>query len=272
MFLNMDLFGNDMILGNFKLSDHGLMLGTFSTPSDEEELGMDYETIEEYIGHNPVPVYLGAKYTSKLTPQATIIKNPCFDSTGYFTEHECREILRELTGFPGYRKMEILSDTPEDYYYFNVRVIKASYNKTGGHVTGIILSMECDSQFAWSKNYALTYDLKAGESMVFINHSDDLYSYLLPQVTFTASSAIDELRIVNVQDQWTTLLSDIKAGETLTMNSYSKTLLSSVSGKVPLNHFNMHFVRFVPGRNDVQVNHDISITLNYRLPRKVGFL
>lgn len=50
----MDLFGKDMIIGDFKLSDYGLMLASFDSNSanDEEELGMDYETIEEYIGHS----------------------------------------------------------------------------------------------------------------------------------------------------------------------------------------------------------------------------
>lgn len=269
----MDLFGSDAIIGNFKLSDYGLMLAAFGSPSEEEELGMDYETVEEFIGNNPVPVYLGAKFSSKLMPQATIIKNPCSDSLGYFTEHECREILRELTGFPGYKKMEILSDAMEDYYYFNVRVNKASYYKVGSHVAGIILGMECDSQFAWSKDYTLTYTLKAGDHLMFINQSDDLYSYLLPHVSIFSSEAVDTLQIVNTQDNdWTTELTNIAAGETLTMNSQAKTLLSSISGKLPLNDFNMHFIRFLPGRNDLQVSHDVTIVLKYKLPRKVGFL
>ena len=45
----MDLFGKDMIIGNFKLSDYGLMLGTFDLNNEEEELGMDYDTIEEFV-------------------------------------------------------------------------------------------------------------------------------------------------------------------------------------------------------------------------------
>lgn len=269
----MDLFGSDVIIGNFKLSDYGMMLGTFGTPSEEEELGMDYETIEEFVGNNPVPVYLGAKHSSKLMPQATIIKNPCSDPEGCFSEHECREVLRELTGFPGYKKMEILSDAMEDYYYFNVHVTKASYHKTGGRVTGIILSMECDSQFAWSKDYTLTYSLKAGDTLTFINQSDDLYSYLLPQVTISADRAIDKLEIIHQKDNgWTTELTNIAAGETVTMNSKTKTLLSSLPGKLPLNDFNMHFIRLLPGRNDLLVSSDVTITLTYNLPRKVGFL
>ena len=41
----MNLFGEDMIIGDFRLSDYGLILGSFEDVSDvEDELGMNYET------------------------------------------------------------------------------------------------------------------------------------------------------------------------------------------------------------------------------------
>lgn len=269
----MDLYGNDMILGNFKLSDHNMMLAAFGSPEDEVDLGMDYEVVEEYVGYNPVPTYLGAKYTSKLTPQATIIKNPCLDGVGYFTEHECREVLRELTGFPGYKKLEILSDAMEDYYYFNARVNRASYYKSGSKVVGIILGMECDSQFAWSKDFTLTYPLFAGEELVFYNQSDDRYNYLLPTITLYSEQGVDELVLTSVRDNnRETIFTNVSAGETLTMNSQLNLLSSSIPGKIPLNDFNMCFLRLVPDQNIIKVSHDVTITLQYKLPRKVGFL
>ena len=269
----MDLFGKDMVIGDFKLSDYGLMLASFGTNNEEEELGMDYEVIEEFIGNNPVPLYLGSKYTSKLMPQATIIKNQCLDNKDYFTEHECREVLRQLTGFRGYKLMQIYLDEPDELYYFNVRVQKVSYKKICGKVVGIILSMECDSQFAWSKEYQYTYNVSPDKNLVLVNISDDLNNYLLPHVTIIPKASIANLEINNITDNdWTTSIKNIDINETLIMDSKNQTLQSSKTDRIILNDFNLHFIRLVSGRNEFSVNAECTIILKFRVPRKVGFL
>lgn len=268
----MNIFGKDMVIGDFKLSDYGLMLGAFDL-NDEEELGMDYETVEEFVGYNPVPVYLGAKYTNKLMPQATIVKDPCIDDNPYFTEHECREVLRQLTGFRGYKLMQILLEEPDELYYFNVRVQRASYRKVNGKVVGIILAMECDSQFAWSKEYEYTYHVSPDKNLIFVNISDDLNNYLLPHVTIIPNSNIANLEITNLTDNnWTSSIKNISSNEVITMDSKNQTLQSSKSGRIILNDFNLHFIRFVSGKNELSVNAECTIVLKFRVPRKVGFL
>ena len=102
----MEIFGNDWILGDFKASNFGLMLLSFNYSGEsEDELGFKLSTMEEYIGNNPVPIYLGDKYEDKLRPKITLCKNmhlfPQKDL--YFSEKECRWILRELTGIGGYQ-------------------------------------------------------------------------------------------------------------------------------------------------------------------------
>lgn len=203
----MELFGKDMYIGDFKLSDYGLILASFDSnvSNSEDELGMDHETIESYIGHNPVPVYLGSKYTNKLKPQATIVKDYCYNTNPYFTEHECREILRQLTGFRGYKKMQLYSYEFDELIYFYVRVTNVSYRKIAGKVAGIILQMECDSQFAWSRDFSSVYNVKAGTPFIFYNSSDDLYNYLLPKITIVSRSSIPELKIKNLSALYTTL-------------------------------------------------------------------
>lgn len=262
-----------MIIGDFILSDFGLMLGSFELNNDEEELGMDYDTIEQYIGHNPVPVYLGAKHNNKLKPQVTLIKNPCVDKNIFFTEHECREVLRQLTGFCGYRTMQIYLDDFDEFYNFNVRVLRASYRKIEGHVIAIILYMECDSQFAWSKDFTYSYNASPNENIVFINMSDDLYNYLLPKVTISSKAAINTLNIINLTDNnWTSSIKKISANEVITMDSKNQILFSSISNRKIFNDFNLHFIRFVSGKNELSVNAECKITFTFKVPRKVGFI
>ncbi len=271
----MELFGKDMSIGDFKLSDYGLMLASFdsSASNSECDLGMDYETIESYIGYNPVPIYLGSKYTNKLKPQATIIKNGCNNTNLYFTEHECREVLRQLTGFRGYKKMQIYSYVFDELIYFYVRVTNVFYRKSSGKVAGIILQMECDSQFAWSKDFHSVYQVQSEKPFLFYNSSDDLYNYLLPKVIIQSASPIPHLEITNLSDHgWTTVIKNIKANEIITMDSKNEILVSSASDRIILNDFNMHFIRLLSGKNQLKANTDITMTFNFKLPRKVGFV
>lgn len=270
----MNVFGKDMIIGNFKLSDYGLMLASMESSGGEDDLGSDYETVEEFVGSRPVPVYIGAKYSNKLKPKITIVKNPCTNEDISFTEHECREILRSLTGFRGYKLMQIYLDEVDELYYFNVRVNKSSYYKIGNSVTAIILSMECDSQFAWSKEYKYIYEVSKDKNLVFFNTSDDLENYLLPFITIKAKSSIDVLNITNIMDNdWKTTIKNVSKDEIITMDSKNQIIKSSKSGRpYMLDDFNLHFIRFCNGKNELTVDTDCTIMLKFRFPRKVGFL
>lgn len=270
----MNLFGKDVVIGGFKLSDYGLILASFDGANDDEELGMTYEVTEEYLGNNPVPVQLSAKYSNKLAFTMTIIKNTCVSGYDqYFSEHECRQVLRELTGFRGYKEMQVLSDNPDELYYFNVRTKDASYKKLNGNVVGIVLDMECDSQFAWSREYNYTYDLTPDKQMVFVNTSDDLNSYLLPEITIIPKNDISNLEITNItDDNRVTILSNLSANEIITMNSRRNILKSSKADRIILNDFNLQFLRFVNGRNVITVNEPCAIKLKFKLPRKVGLV
>lgn len=271
----MGMFGSDMMIDNFKLSDYGMMLASFDSgaANSEEELGMDQETVEEYVGQNPVPVYLGSKHTNKLRPQATIVKNPCYTDHIYFTEHECREILRQLTGFRGYRSMQIYPFEFDELLYFRVRVTGVSCRKISGKVAGILLQMECDSQFAWSKEFHISYNIKADEVIRVYNTSDDLYNYLLPEVTITSPASVSSLELTNLSDHnWTTVISNISKNEIITMDSRNEILTSSNTGRIVMNDFNMHFIRMVSGENQIRSNSNLTLAFRFRVPRKAGFL
>ena len=272
-----DIFGQDAIIGDFQLSNYGLILASFENPSSKDEgLGMDHNTIEEYIGHTPTPVYLGSSYNSKLCPTATLVKDPRIninESDKYFSEHECREILRQLTGFCGYKQMQIFSYEFDELLYFNIRITDVKYQRIGARIAGIILEMECDSQFAWSSDFNYTFQASPSSNLIFFNTSDDLYDYALPKVTIKTKSNITELSIKNLEDNsWTSTLKTLSANEIITMDSKQCILSSSDPNRIISNDFNMHFIRLVPGKNEFEVNHDIEITFSYKVPRKVGFV
>lgn len=270
----MNVFGKDAIIGNFKLSDYGLMLGSFDFPYEEDEdLGMTHESIEEYIGHSPTPIYYGSSYSSKLKPVMTIVKDKELNSSMYFNSHECREVLRQLTGFKGYKMMQILPYDFDELLYFNVRVVNVSYKKLDNMVVGIIFEMECDSQFAWSEEFNYTYNVSESNPLIIFNTSDDLYNYVLPLITIKVSQNIDSFSIINIEDNnWETRIDSLTKNETVTMDSKREIITSSIPNKLISNDFNMHFIRLNSGKNEFIFNHEAEITLSFRVPRKVGFV
>lgn len=62
----MEIFAKDLLLGEFKASDYGLYVASFdNNGASENEYNITPSTIEEYIGHNAIPIYLGQKYSGK---------------------------------------------------------------------------------------------------------------------------------------------------------------------------------------------------------------
>lgn len=269
----MELFAKDVILGDFRASDHGAAVGSFSYQGDAEyELGMDIEVIEAFIGHNPVPVYLGQKYTSKLKPQITLVKNPCvYKDRLYFDDYECRAILRKVTGIYGYQWMKLIDDEPSEDIWYKAKVTSVSYKRSGGHVAGIILNMECDSSYAWSGEQTITVNAAANEPFYIFNNTDDCSSYVLPAVIIIPSSG-GTWTAVNQTEGWTSEIKNIRKNESITMHCSTGTLTSSAAHGGLLDDFNLHWIRLLPGKNEYVCNMDTLMTFRFRAPRKAGFV
>lgn len=270
----MEIFAEDAIIGDFKLSEYGLILASFNDNSESsEDLGMDQETAEEYIGHNPTPIFLGSRYSSKLKPTLTVVKNPCVHKLPDFSEHECRDILRRLTGHQGYKRMQIIHRSMDEELFYNVRTVSVNYQKVMGKVVGIILNMECDSQFAWTKEMDITILAKQGKPFNLYISTDDPGNYVYPVVTIRASSALESISLRNILDNnWETVIKHLFANEVITIDSQRQTIRSSRKDRMLANDFNMHFPRFIPDKNSYITDQDISIQFKYSLPRKAGFV
>lgn len=270
--INIEVFYNDFILGNFRASDFGLILGSFSyNGNSEDEIGMNISTIEEFIGHNPVPIYLGQKYEDKLKPKITLVKNPTLRDK-YFHERDCRWILRLLTGIKGYQWMKAISFELDDDLWYRAKVSNVSYKRVGGHIVGIILNMECDSCFAYSKELNITINAKSNQKFNIFNNTDDLNNYVYPTVSILSSSA-GTLSITNISDNnWVTEIKNLKANEKITIDSQHQIISSNTTHNLILNDFNLGWLRMVPDKNEYISNFNATITLKYREPRKVGVI
>lgn len=261
-----------MIFGNFRLSHYGLIVGSFDYKGDAiDEIGMSPSTIEEYVGHNPVPVYIGQEYSKKLEFTVSLMKNPCErQKTDYFTEKDCRAILREITGRKGYQWTKLINDEIDDDLWYRARVNNITYERMAGKIVGIVVSFECDSIFAWSRENEITIHAKANAPFFIFNNSDDLNNYVLPVVEVHSQKA-NEVSITNTTDNWTTSIKFV-GDEIITMNSKLELVTTNLpSHSLILNDTNLHFFRILPDRNQYVSDKDVDITFKFRVPRKVGF-
>lgn len=269
----MEIFSKDLLLGDFRISDLGLMVASFDYKGEsEDEINITPSAIEKFIGYNPVPVYLGQKYENKLSPTVTLIKNPCiYNGSNYFTEKELRSILRVITGTKGYQWMKVINHEIDEDIWYKAKVLNVSYKRVGGNIVGIILEMMCDSPFAWSNKNEIVINAKQDKKFCIFNNTDDLNNYVLPFVEIT-SSTTGNISIVNLSDNsWTTEIKNMKANETVIIDSKRGIVLSNINHNLLLNDTNLHWFRLIPDKNEYVSNTDITIKFRFRVPRKVGF-
>lgn len=269
--IKIEIINKDLIIGNFRASDYGLIIASFSYNEQfVDEIGMNISTIEEFIGNNPVPTYIGQNYTDKLHLQITLIKNPYpFYNKLYFDEKDCRSVLRILTGLNGYQWAKLITYELDEDLWYRARVNNVSYKRIGRHIVGIILNLECDSHFAWSKEYSITINAKANQHFYIYNNTDDLNNYIYPIVSI-APTYTGNILITNINDNWDTEIKNVKSNEKITIDSKYQIISSSISHDLLLNDFNLKWFRLVPDKNEYVSNTDIKITMKFRVPRKVG--
>lgn len=270
----MEIFGSDVIIGDFRASDFGLVLGAVDYDgSSEDEMGNDITIAEQFIGRNPVPVYLDYSYTEKLKPTITLVRTNCGHLANTpLSEYEIRSILRLITGTVGYKWMKVVTDEISEDTWYRAKVINTALVRVAGIVVGLKIFMECDSQFGYSPIQHADKSVSAYEPFRIFNNSDDIYTYLLPNLKIIMAES-GNLEITNNSEPWKTIINNVSNGEIIEINSEKEILTSSISHpNVLLNDFNLHWIRMVNGINEYVTNLNCEMQFSFRLRRKGGFI
>lgn len=270
----MDIYGKDVIIGNFRASDFGLIASTIKFDEESEnEMGNDITITEQFIGRNPVPIYLDYQYSSKLKPTITFIKYNCHNAADLeLSEFEIRHILRLITGQHGYVWMKVFTDEISEDTWYKVKVIKTALIKVGGRKIGFKIELNCDSQFGYSPLQTVKINQEGFKHFFIFNNSDDIYTYLLPKVKIVIKED-GNLELKNETENWTSIINNLVTGEVLEIDSERQIITSSVEHEPKLlNDFNLHWVRFVDGNNEYSANLNCDIEFSFRFRRKGGFI
>ena len=274
----MEIFGEDFIFGNFRASEAGFKICSFENNSDSEDELFAVETTETFLGDSPRATYEGQKYNFKLSGTITIMNDPCGISDPTITEYDCRNVMRQITGKRGYQWMKMVTDDIGEDLWYRARVVGVKLKRIGGKPVGLIIDIETDSYLAYSQEIHQTLNLSQNNYASIDVNTDDMDNYIYPYVTITPQSS-GQLVISNYSE-----------GEPLLLESRSRYSYDSVFDNVYsytdieldgnykllkyclLDDFNMHWIRFVPGKNTFGANMNCTLEFTYRIPRKAGFV
>ena len=272
----MEVFGEDVLFGkDFRASDFGLTADvSFSGMIDSEEtMALSPTANTEFIGGNSHATYLSHKYEAQDELTVTFSHNPCDDAFNPFTEHEVRALNRVLTGKKGYDWLKIVKDkdsTDIDLWYYAV-VSNISYQFMGKDVIGYRVTFKTDGGQAYSDENTSFIHATPDKPFYVFNGSDEIHDYLRSVVIIRPKSG-GTLEITNVTDNnWTMQLENCVANEYIKMDCVNE-ILTSDRRTLPLNDFNLHWMRLVPDKNEFTINMAADITFTHRLIRKTGFI
>ena len=265
-----------MLYGNvFRASDFGLIADvSFSGAIDESnDMFLAPSANSEFLGGSSHATFLSQKYDGQQELTISFTHNPCNSDDMSFTEQEVRAINRVLTGKKGYDWLKIIKsgeNTNNDYYYY-ATVSNISYQYLGKDVIGVLVTFKCDGGQAYSEEQTSVIMAKAGVNFYVFNNSDELYDYTRSVVTIVPDSG-GTLEITNVTDNnWQTILENCSANETIVMDCKNEILTSSIR-TMPLNDFNLHWLRLLPNKNEYTINMNARIIFKHRVIRKTGFI
>lgn len=183
---------------------------------------------------------------------------------GLYSEDE-DTVYDALFNKPDFKKLQIYAQTDE-LYYFNclftnpekIQAIKNNRVATVGYKCNLVL----DSSWMWKDNKVTL----SGSSPYRVNIETQIKDYTWPIVTIVTGNASGNIQIINMSDNdRITKFTDIPANSTIVMNPEYHTITFSGSGNI-WHHFDIkHFLRMLPGKNDIAVTGNISsIKLEYK--------
>lgn len=266
---------DDLLFNDFHMSDYDIVCGNGSDGmiDDTESIGMTPSVTKVFNGENPHSTYISQKYEDNPVFTIKFTKASCDkDTNDYFGENELRQFNRLLTGKPGYSWLKLVNTSVmETDFYYRARVSSVEYERLGTHVVGYDVTFELDGGMAYSEEQTIYISAKANVPFFVYCNTDDLHGYTLPKVKITVSTA-GTLTLTNKTESWKTEMANMTAGEVLTIDSKNELLSSSKTRRYILNDYNLHWIRFLPGRNEYICNRNATIEFTFRAARKVGYV
>ena len=242
--------------------DFELIVSHFEPDNGQAELYLDLEPIFTDNFDGTCSNDHGAKYTQKAAPVVTFTELNGLDMQPW----KVRQVLRWLTGQRNVSWMDLLNQDGECVCSYLGRFISVKEYKIDGRVVGLVCQFQATSPWAYSS--VKEYSINVGDNTSFAldNDTDDLYTYIYPNVTLDNKGT--SFTLSNTTSSSETQFSNLHSGEFITIDS--NLFVHSSQGRLLSNDFNYIFPELVPGTNNFIANGRGQLTFKFRYPMKVG--
>lgn len=214
------------------------------------------------------------KYTETFAPKFSFFKK----DLGNFTMDEVRIVLKWLTSKDTTALLETYYDDSNVVSWASIggwteiQMHKIANNRT----IAITAVWDSISPFAFSDLYTVTKTITATDNKITINIDTDDNKPVYPRVTIQTSSA--DVKFVN---KHTDLLNNSKSysslelannnsGEKIIVDGANKIISSSSTKRIFGDDFNWVWLELYDGKNELTVNGNCTVTIEYREVRKIG--
>lgn len=214
------------------------------------------------------------KYNESFSPKFTFIKK----DFGDFTIEEVRQVIKWLTS----------TDTTAllDVYYDDSNVVAwsaiggwteiSTYKLANNRTVGIVATFEAVTPYAMSDLYTVTKTITSTDNKITINIDTDDNKPVYPRVTIQANNTSIKFTnkhtdFFNVSKSYSSLeLTNNTSGEKIIVDGANKLITSSSTRRIFGDDFNWVWLELYDGKNEITIEGNCTVTLEWREVRKVG--
>lgn len=216
----------------------------------------------------------GFKYTETFAPKFTFIKS----NFGNFEMDEVRTVLKWLTSKDTTAILETYYDDSNVVSWASIGgfVDLQTYKLANNRTIAITATWDSISPFALSDIYTVTKTITSTDNKLIINIDTDDNKPVCPRVTIQTNG--NDIKFTNkhtdffnVSKSYSSLeVINNASGETVTVDGANQIIKTSITKRIFGDDFNRVWLELYDGKNELTVNGNCTVTLEWREVRKVG--
>lgn len=235
-------------------------------------------TSDKYDG---TKIDYSSRYTEQIELQITMIKKDYSD----FSRDEKRAILRWLSSHKQASWLSLYDEDESEIIQFFGRFASVEEKTADSRTVGFFATFVSPFPYGFSPLREIEQEFIGSETIRINNDTDATDEYVCPYFVITPNIAIDKLSIKNKNTNITTFIKNLKANETLTLDSENKLAFTSDEFRIMGSDFYGDvdgfitnypiFIELEPGINTLFINTEntsckCTYSMSYRYPVKLG--
>lgn len=250
------------------LSDE-LILATFDDDEVKPEINRNIISGESTI-IRPISNEYGTTYDNLKITYGLIKKNG-----SYFSNEEQKLITRWLTSVKLSQDLKIIDQIGNVIETYSGIFTNITWHSLGikNNWIGLMFEFTCNS--AYGKKYFMqTYNVLSNQTFVINNPSDELEEYIYPTITILQSSdTVQNISLNNISDNYKSMNINIKKNNKTIIDCHN-CIIHDQAGLITYEDLgwndigNIYWLKLLPGDNRIQINGNVSVTIEFEYPCK----